>query len=266
MAESTGQSVDIVDLGRVSYTKAYRIQCESRDALSRARTASVHHDDSEEPQDSTAGMRVFLLEHDPPVITVSRRPGATAHLLASPTRLAQLGIEVVETDRGGDITYHGPGQIVAYAILDLKRLGFGVSEYVRWLEGIVIQVLRRYGVEGVRDCAAPGVWVASPNQSTPQAKVCAVGVRISRWITMHGLALNVRTDLSHFETIVPCGLTDRRVTSMAELLGPQQCPDLQTIKRALREEFINAISTRLSDVSESSAHTSKPCSTEQMDG
>jgi len=192
-------------------------------------------------------MRLLLVEHDP-VITISRRPGAREHLVASPGELSRLGIEVGETDRGGDITYHGPGQVVAYPILDLQRLDLGVGAYMRLLEEIVIHTIARYGVQGHRDPGATGVWVDDPRDVATgranSAKIAALGIRVSRWVTMHGLALNVATNLDHFRAIVPCGLTGRPVTSLRHLLG-DTAPSMDDVKQSLAEEFRAAVSGRL---------------------
>jgi len=235
--------VEVIDLGRIAYADAYQKQTAFRDELIEARRAGV---------DPPPPMRLLLLEHDPPVITVSRRTDARQHLIAPPKQLEHLGIEIAETDRGGDITYHGPGQLVAYAILDLKRLRLGVHDYMRWLEAIVIDTLDVFGIAGARDESATGVWAPidpSNNASAAgpfhSAKICAMGVRVSRWVTMHGLALNVSTDLSHFQTIVPCGLAGRPVTSMANLLGEDRTPAMEAVKRAMRDQFIRRIHARL---------------------
>src|SRR5262249_23731675 len=160
------------------------------------------------------------VEHDPPVITVTPRAGV--NLLASPEALAAAGIEVEETDRGGDITYHGPGQLVVYPILDLNLLKLRLHEYMRMLAAAVIDTCAAFGVRARRDVCATGVWVPRGDAdasngtcgSLTDAKICAMGVRVRRWVTMHGLALNVTTDLSHFSHIVPCGLVGRPVTSL----------------------------------------------------
>ena len=192
---------------------------------------------------------LLLLEHDPPVITVSRRAGARDHLLAGADTLARLGVEVAETDRGGDITYHGPGQLVAYPIVDLNALGWGLHRYMRELESAVIRAVGRFGLAGHRDACATGVWLGgdpasragcAPGDSAGAdrgAKVCALGVRVRRWITMHGLALNVTTNLDHFGLIVPCGLAGRRVTSMERELGAA-CPRMADVKAALADELV----------------------------
>ena len=183
-------------------------------------------------------MTVFTLEHHPPVITVTRRPGVRGNLLATPEHLLEQGIELVDTDRGGDITYHGPGQLVAYPILDLNRLGLRIHPYMRLLEDVVIETVASFGVEAGREDGATGVWVAA---GTPEArKIAALGVRLSRWCSMHGLALNVDPDLSHFDLIVPCGLTGRSVTSLRRELG-DGCPSLDSVRLALEKAFDAAI-------------------------
>ena len=208
----------VEDLGRLSYEDAYARQTQERDEVLRWRD---HH---EPPR--PAGI-LLLVEHQPPVFTISRRAGAADHLLADPATLRAAGIEVRETDRGGDITYHGPGQLVAYPILDLNRLGLNLHGYMRFLEDAVIEVCRGFGVPAGRDHADPpatGVW-------TNGRKIAAMGVRVRRWVTMHGLALNVSTDLSHFDFIVPCGLAGRAVTSLERELGT--APDMQDVKTSL---------------------------------
>lgn len=179
---------------------------------------------------------IYLVEH-PPIITVTRRKGAADHVLADAHRLAALGVELHQTDRGGDVTYHGPGQIVAYPILDLQRLTnpdtgkpLGLHGYMRLLEQAVIDTLAHYGIQGQRDPEATGVWV-TPGQSQP-AKIAAMGVRVRKWITTHGLALNAAPDLTHFNLIVPCGLAGRPVTSMKALLG-DACPSFDNAKSTL---------------------------------
>jgi lipoyl(octanoyl) transferase len=153
---------------------------------------------------------LLLVEH-PPVLTLGvRGDGGRSHILATPEALAASGIEVFETGRGGDITYHGPGQIVGYPIIDLKPDRCDVHRYVRDLEEVLIRVAADYGISANRIEGLTGVWVG-------EDKLAAIGVRISRWITSHGFALNHATNLSHFGLIVPCGIADRGVTSLAEL-------------------------------------------------
>jgi len=162
---------------------------------------------------SAADDRAYLLlvEHDPAVITLGRRAKAE-HLLASRERLAEMGIELAEATRGGDITYHGPGQLVGYPILRLRPGQRPVHAYIRNLEEALIRLLARFGIEGRRIRGKTGVWVG-------EEKVAAIGVAVSRWTAYHGFALNVATDLSAFDLIVPCGIRGARVTSLEQLLG-----------------------------------------------
>ena len=158
---------------------------------------------------------LLLLEH-PHVVTVGvRGDGGRAHILASPDDLAARGIEVFETGRGGDVTYHGPGQLVGYPIIDLQPDRRDVHRYVRDLEEVLIRTAADYGIAATRLAGLTGAWVGSDNQE----KLAAIGVRISRWVTSHGFALNVNTDLDFFTLIVPCGIADRGVTSLARLVG-----------------------------------------------
>lgn len=207
------------DLGLRSYADAYREQVEAVERVLRARA---------DGQD-LLGV-VFLVEH-PPVITLT--PRARPNLLAPPERLRDLGVDLAETDRGGDITYHGPGQLVVYPILDLNRLRLGLHAYMRTLEEVVIRTIARFGVVGERDPSATGVWVGG-------SKVCAMGVRVRKWVSMHGLALNVDPNMAHFDLIVPCGLAGRGVTSLRRLLGAR-CPLMDDVKAALLEEVESAV-------------------------
>jgi len=194
-----GQPVcEVHNLGLVEYADAWALQ---RDLA--ARRASSDIPDT-----------LLLLEH-PPVYTTGKR-NAEANLRLPPEL---LGAPLVTSDRGGDITFHGPGQLVAYPIVDLRAAGLGVVTYVRNLEEVVMRTLREYGIASGLECGLTGVWVGSE-------KIAAIGVRVSRpggatgaWVTAHGLAVNVDVDLAWFERIVPCGIVDRGITSMQRLLG-----------------------------------------------
>ena len=178
---------------------------------------------------------LLLLQH-PPVITVGvKGDGGRSNVVADPRRLGQLGIEVSETGRGGDVTYHGPGQIVGYPILDLRPDRCDVHRYVRDLEAVMIGVCDEHGVKAGRIEGLTGTWVGGQ-------KIGAIGIRISRWITSHGFAFNVSTDLAHFGLIVPCGITDRGVTSLGELLGT--APPMAAVEDAAIDAFAATFARR----------------------
>ena len=158
---------------------------------------------------------LLLLSH-PPVVTVGRG-SAPGHVLLSDDELRRRGIAVWETDRGGDVTFHGPGQIVGYVIFDLRDHGQDLHRFLRRIEGAVLRALAVFGVEGRRIPGLTGVWV-------DEGKICAIGIKISRWVSMHGFALNVSTDLSYFDVIVPCGISGRGVTSLSRVLGREVDP------------------------------------------
>ena len=166
----------------------------------------------EDRQAGRIGDLLVFVEH-PHVLTLGvRGDGGRSHILAAPDLLAARGVDVHETGRGGDITYHGPGQIVGYPILDLKPDRCDVHRYVRDLEDVLIRTAADYGIDAHRIDGLTGVWVGDQ-------KIAAIGVRIARWVTSHGFAFNVSTDLGYFELIVPCGIADRGVTSLHRVLG-----------------------------------------------
>jgi lipoyl(octanoyl) transferase len=171
---------------------------------------------------------LLLLQH-PPVITLGvKGDGGRANILAGEERLSELGIGVAEAGRGGDVTYHGPGQIVGYPIVDLRPDRCDVHRYVRDLEEVMIRVCGGYGVRAGRVAGLTGTWVG-------QGKIGAIGVRISRWITSHGFAFNVSTNLDHFDLIVPCGIADRRVTSLERETGRPL--DVDDVQRRIARHF-----------------------------
>lgn len=156
--------------------------------------------------------QLLLLQH-PPVITLGvKSRNDRSHIVASPEILKSEGVDVFETGRGGDVTYHGPGQLVGYPIIDLKPDRCDVHQYVRDLEEVMIRMAAAFGVAATRLPGLTGAWVGDE-------KLAAIGVRIARWITSHGFAFNVATELRHFDLIVPCGITDKGVTSLEKLLG-----------------------------------------------
>ncbi|MCX7045127.1 MAG: lipoyl(octanoyl) transferase LipB [Candidatus Sumerlaeota bacterium] len=214
----------IQDLGRRPYKETLALQQRLVQELQKAKSEPGTEDSELGTRNSEliAHARAYLLlvEHDPSVITFGRR-GPTQNLLATRERLESLGIELHEATRGGDVTWHGPGQLVAYPILRIDSRGRSVHGYVRDLEESVIRLLAEYEIVGVRRAGMTGVWVGDE-------KICAIGVAVSRWVTYHGLALNVAPDLSAYELIIPCGIRDYGVTSLARLLG--QIPEMAEVK------------------------------------
>ena len=212
-------------LGTVEYRRAWQLQTDLVNAV---------HDGG---QPNT----LLLLDH-PHVYTRGRLSGAD-HIPLTAERLAAQGIDVVETDRGGQVTYHGPGQLVAYPIVNLRDWG-GPLKYVRTLEQVIINVLADYGIEAGLEQGLTGVWV-------DQAKIAAIGVKVSRGIAHHGFAININPDLTKFAQIVPCGITDRRVTSVVKLLnqsGHVNVPELGDVQRSVARRFGEAMGYRMGDI------------------
>ena len=190
------RELEVRRIGVVPYAEALAMQR----ALVEARRAG------------SVGDLLLLLQH-PPVITLGvKGDGGRANVVVAPERLAELGIEVHETGRGGDVTYHGPGQIVGYPILDLRPDRCDAHRYVRDLEDVMIRTCAAYGLEAGRVAGLTGTWIGA-------AKIGAIGVRLARWITSHGFAFNVSTNMEHFRLIVPCGIADRGVTSLEAETG-----------------------------------------------
>jgi lipoyl(octanoyl) transferase len=186
--------IEVIDLGLTPYRAAWELQRQVFDLRLVGKIPDV----------------LLLNEHEH-VYTLGRNADPN-HLLADDEELRSSGIEVCRIDRGGDVTYHGPGQIVGYPIINLEEYYRDVHRYLRDLEEVMIRTLSVFGIEGRRDREFTGVWVGSE-------KIAAIGVRVSRWVTMHGFALNVNTDLGYFERIIPCGIFHRGVTSLQRLLG-----------------------------------------------
>lgn len=210
------------DLKRIAYTEALAIQTAAFDEL-------IAHKERGE----TGTSRLFFCEHDP-VLTLGKH-GQDANLLVSQDVLRHRGISFYHTNRGGDITYHGPGQITGYPVFDLEPLHLGLRAYIDALEEIVIRFLARFSLRAFRMAGATGVWI---DVDTLRArKICAIGVRSRRFVTMHGFALNISTDLSYFSLIHPCGFVDKGVTSLAAELSPSKPPDFEATKLLLLEDF-----------------------------
>jgi lipoyl(octanoyl) transferase len=214
-------------LGLKNYKEAWDFQQEIQNELIRAKTDGI-----------TSGSMPCLIFVEHPHVYTLGKSGKENNMLINPEFLASIGATFYKTDRGGDITYHGPGQLVGYPIFDLDTLGIGVRKYIYLLEESIIQTLAEYGIRTTRLEGATGVWIA-PEPPAPMRKICAMGVKVSRGITMHGFALNVNTDLKYFNYINPCGFTDKEVTSIEKELGHNA--DLaqveQLLLRKLSEQF-----------------------------
>ncbi len=176
--------------------------------------------------------RLLMVEHNP-VFTLGKS-GKREHVLVSEEQLKNLGIEFFHINRGGDVTYHGLQQIVGYPILDLDKFKTDLGWYLRSLEQVIIDVIAEYGLKGERSEGETGVWL-EPNDPFMARKICAMGIKCSRWITMHGFALNVNTDLSHFEFIVPCGIQGKTVTSLEKELGHKL--NYEAVKEKVKKHF-----------------------------
>jgi len=195
-----------------------------------------------EERDSTIDTAHRLLLCDHPHVYTLGKSGHMEHLLLNDARLKQLNVSFYKTNRGGDITYHGPGQMVAYPILDLEKIFTDLGKYMRFLEEAIIRTIAEFGITGTRSQGETGVWLDIDNPAKAR-KICAMGVRCSRWVTMHGLALNVNTDLQYFNYIVPCGITDKGVTSMQQELG--RTLDMAEVQRVFCEKFEEVFNVRL---------------------
>lgn len=227
---SQTQSVVFTDLGRIDYQEAWDRQTELHRRLVERKLAARQAGQ----RGSDPDHQLLFCEH-PPVYTLGKS-GSTDHLLLDEAELRAGGFQFYRINRGGDITYHGPGQIVGYPIFDLEYFFTDVHRYVRYLEEAVMRTLTDYGLSTVRMPGYTGVWLAADGQR-PNRKICAIGVHLSRWVTMHGFAFNVQPDLSHFEHIVPCGIADadKAVTSLARELG--QAVDIEEVKDNLKRQF-----------------------------
>jgi lipoyl(octanoyl) transferase len=217
------QKVFYEDLGLMDYGVAWdyqeallrenvRVKTEARQ-MAEAAAATTN---SRWTQDTGTTHHLLLVEH-PPVYTLGKS-GHMENVLIGNERMREKGVQFFRTNRGGDITYHGPGQLVGYPILDLEKFYTDIGLYLRNLEEVTIQVLDEYSIRGDRSPGETGVWI-EPGVRGRERKICAIGVRCSRWITMHGFALNVNTDLSWFGDIIPCGIQHKQVTSLEKELG-----------------------------------------------
>jgi lipoyl(octanoyl) transferase len=248
------QEVLFSDLGKMEYGAAWafqeklldenvRIKSEwrLREEMGRDQTSNdrASSDRASTNQPSTKHYLLFV-EH-PPVYTLGKS-GHIENVLIDETQMKERGMQFFRTNRGGDITYHGPGQIVGYPVLDLEKFYTDIGRYLRELEEVVILLLAEYGIRGERSPGETGVWI-DPGIKGKERKICAIGVRCSRWITMHGFAFNVNTDLANFENIVPCGIQDKQVTSLEKEMG--HAIPIEEVKQKLKRQFGNVFGAEL---------------------
>lgn len=238
------QQVIFQDLGLMGYKVAWEYQEQLLDSNVRIKS-SVHQREvtvasgsrpqpvTENDRQSTTSNYFLFVEH-PPVYTLGKS-GQIDNVLISEAERTARGIDFFKTNRGGDITFHGPGQIVGYPILDLEKFYTDIGKYLRNIEETIILTLADYGIRSQRSAGETGVWI-DPEIPGQERKICAIGVRCSRWITMHGFALNVNTDLQYFDHIIPCGIANKKVTSLRAELGENI--SMNDVKEKIRQNFI----------------------------
>jgi lipoyl(octanoyl) transferase len=239
------QKVIFRDLEQMPYKEAWDYQ--EQLLQENVRKKSLVYSQESHPELPAPGSQLdtkhyFLLVEHPPVFTLGKS-GNIDNVLLSEERLKLQGIDFFRTNRGGDITFHGPQQIVGYPILDLEKFYTDIGKYLRNLEEVVIRVLADYGIKGDRSPGETGVWI-DPHTRGKERKICAIGVRSSRWITMHGFALNINTNLDYFNLIIPCGIQNKQVTSIQKELGHPV--DFEEAKERVKRRFEEVFEVSLS--------------------
>lgn len=235
------QTVQFQDIGQMDYAAAWDFQTVLHRNLVDKKLNSKHLPPGSYPQEH----QLLLVEH--PAVYTLGKSGSLDHLLLSEGEMIQRGIQFFPINRGGDITFHGPGQIVGYPILDLDCFFTDVHRYVRSIEEIMIRTLAEYDIQAMRIPDYTGVWIADKD-SAAFRKICAIGVHLSRWVTLHGWAFNVNTPLEYFDYIVPCGISDadKTVTSLAKELG--RPVDMQEVKNKIKRHFAEVFECHLLDI------------------
>ena len=251
------QEVLFKDLGQMPYKEAWDYQEEllQKNVATKAHLRNLAEalpSQSQDENDSgslvnledslSTDHHLLLVEH-PPVYTLGKS-GNAGNVLLSEENLKARGIEYFHTNRGGDITFHGPQQIVGYPILDLEKFYTDIGKYLRNVEEMIILTLAEYGIKGDRSAGETGVWI-DPSFKGKERKICAIGVRSSRWVTMHGFALNVNTDLNYFNFIIPCGIQNKQVTSIEKELGKRV--DFEDAKQRVKRNFEKVFDVRLKE-------------------
>lgn len=231
------KEIKVLELGQRDYKETWDFQEELFQKV-----LNIKVQNRRESSDLPTENHLIFVEH-PHVYTLGKS-GDLSNLLLDEAQLAEKGATFYKINRGGDITYHGPGQIVGYPILDLENFFTDIHKYLRFLEEMVILTLAEYGLKAERSQGETGVWL---DVGTPFArKICALGVRASRWVTMHGFAFNVNVDLGYFDNIVPCGIRDKAVTSLNVELGKAEIP-LEEVKAKLKKHFAQLFEAKLMD-------------------
>lgn len=232
--------VQFQDLGLISYEKAWEYQTELHNQLKATKKYNRLKKETEPVQQQNH----YLLFCEHPHVYTLGKSGSKEHLLLNENELEEKNIEFFPINRGGDITYHGPGQIVGYPILDMDFFFNDVHKYVRDIEEVIIRTLSDYQIAATRIDGLSGVWLEGDN-IRPKRKICAIGIHMSRWVTLHGFAFNVNTDLSLFNNIIPCGINDadKSVTSLAMELGEQV--DYETVKKRVKFHFADLFGAEL---------------------
>ena len=219
------REINVVDVGTMGYGECWAQQRMVFDHMLERKRGEQGGSSSDECQLKVGDAGVlYLVEHNP-VYTLGKS-GKSENMLVSEAYLRAIGAEFFHIDRGGDVTFHGPGQVVGYPILDLEKLGIGLRDYIDLIEESIIGVCREWGIEAGRVAGASGVWL--DGNTAKARKICAIGVRASRYVTMHGFAMNVATDLKYFSHINPCGFADKGVTSLERELG--HAVDIEQVK------------------------------------
>jgi lipoyl(octanoyl) transferase len=233
------QIVTFRDLGVMEYKEAWDYQEGLLEENLQVKAAAMAQEGS-----GTNDTRHYLLFVEHPSVYTLGKSGKMEHVLIGEEERNRRGIGFFHTNRGGDITFHGPGQVVGYPILDLEKFYTDIGRYLRSLEEVIIQTLAEYGIVAGRSAGETGVWIdaAVPGR---ERKICAMGVRCSRWVTMHGFALNVNTDLGYFNHIIPCGIQNKKVTSLQEELG--RATDMEEVKEKLKRNFEKVFEAKLAE-------------------
>lgn len=241
MEKRRSQLVRFSDLGRMDYRTAWDVQEKLLAHNSEAKRLWYAQENAGHGATQALTQHHLLFVEHPPVYTLGKS-GKEEHVMISEAERRQMGIDYFRTNRGGDITFHGPGQLVGYPILDLEKFYTDIGRYLRNIEQVVINVMAFYGLHGQRSPGATGVWL-DPDRKGMERKICAIGVRCSRWITMHGFAFNINTELAYFDRIIPCGIPDKQVTSLQRELGRRV--DMEEVKLLVKEHFAEVFEVQL---------------------